>query len=149
MLRGFLAAKWVDAIEASGSNHPERRMATLQRLIWAEWVEPIWKTRNDILHGGTNQTNREENDRLAERMLWYMNHKEEVLTHHDQFLARFDMITVNKLRRKTKREWVRQLDVARLAYEREKHQKGLGQSTLHRYFGVVAPSTDPSAEAVT
>ena len=124
-------------------------MVSLQRLIWAKWVEPIWKTRNDILHGGKINANTEENEWLAEQILWYMNHKEEVLTHHDQFLARFDMMTVHKLQRKTKREWVRQLDVARLAYERERLQKGLGQSTLHRYFGVVAPTTDPSAEAVT
>ena len=149
MMRGFLAKKWFDAIETSGSKHPERRMIALQRMLWIEWVEPIWHTRNDILHGGHNNTNDAESQRLADRLLWYRSHRENLLAHHDQSLARFDLTSIQKMRRGTRRECVRQLDIARVAYEKEKFQIGQGQSTLHRYFGIADVTADPSAEGVT
>ena len=149
MMRGFLAKKWFEAIEASGSKHPERRMVALQRMMWIEWVEPIWHTRNDILHGGHNNTNDAESQRLADKMLWYRSHKEDLLAHHDRSLARFDLTSIQKMRRNTRRECVRQLDIARVAYEREKFQVGQGQPTLHRYFGIADVTADPSAEGVT
>ena len=148
-LRGYIAKKWETAIEASGSKHPERRVVALQRLIWAEWVAPCWATRNDILHGGKNNTTIAENQRLADRMLWYMQHKNDVLAHHDRYLAKYDMIVVQRLQGRTKREWVRQLDIARAAYEREKFQKTQNQRTLHSYFGIAEPASDPAAEGVT
>ena len=55
MQRGYIASKWKDAIKDAGSKHPDRRMTTLLRLIWDNGTDPIWKTRNEILHGPSSK----------------------------------------------------------------------------------------------
>ena len=42
MMRGFLAAEWCTAIQDSGVQQPDRRMISIQCLIWDKWVTPIW-----------------------------------------------------------------------------------------------------------
>lgn len=41
MLRGFLASKWMTALEDSGVQAPERKMNALQRMIWEDLVNPM------------------------------------------------------------------------------------------------------------
>ena len=41
MLRGFLASKWMTALEDSGVQAPERKMNALQRIIWEDLVNPM------------------------------------------------------------------------------------------------------------
>ena len=48
MLRDFLAQGWMTAISAAGSSHPERRMNTLQHMIWDTIMDPLWQERNTI-----------------------------------------------------------------------------------------------------
>ena len=48
MVRGFLATGWMDALKLAGVKNPERKMNTLQALVWDTVVEPIWQQRNKL-----------------------------------------------------------------------------------------------------
>ena len=75
MMRGFLAAEWYTAIQDSGDQQPDRRMISIQRLIiWDEWVTPIWRNHNDLIHKQANRYQASEDRGLNERILWYVEH---------------------------------------------------------------------------
>ena len=69
---GYIASKWRDAIKDAGPKHHERRsMTVLLCLIWEHWVEPIWKTRNEILYGPSNEYIIAEDRKPSEQIAWY------------------------------------------------------------------------------
>ena len=83
MARGFLVKGWQEAIETTGVKHPDRKMSALQRLVWSEVVTPLWNTRNDILHKGENKHKEHEDQFLAEKISWYVRHRQDLLWFHD------------------------------------------------------------------
>ena len=145
MLRGFLAAEWCTAMQDSGVKEPELRMISLQRLIWDEWVTPIWRNRNELMHKQVNRHQAAEDRGLNERILWYVEHRHELLSHHDQFLASIDLSRLDGMRRKTKKKWLTHLDKAEAAYRIELKARKKGQHTMWSYLGMA----DPSKEGVT
>ena len=46
MLRGFLAKGWMEAMIRQGFPSPERKMNTLQEILWIGITDPLWKERN-------------------------------------------------------------------------------------------------------
>ena len=100
MTRGFLATGWMTALVESGCPNPERRMNTLQTMVWDEFAFPMWAQRNEILHQSkqTDEYHREEDNRLAAKITWYQQHKRELLSHHDQWLAKQDLTTLHRKR---------------------------------------------------
>lgn len=143
MLRGFLAKSWADALKDSGiKSKVERAMNKLQRLIWMEWIEPIWKTRCDILHRGRNEYDAVKDAKLSADIVWYVEHRRDVLSYHDQFLAGMDLSRLHRMRLKTKKKWMYHLTKARDAYDRECKLLAKGQSTLESFFETLIPSTD-------
>ena len=134
MVRGFIATGWYEAIKATGAKYPERKMNALLRLVWGEVVLPMWQTRNDIMHRRENKNKEMEDRALAEKLMWYLDHRRDVLSHHDAFLARVDASTLHRVRLETKREWIRRLDVARDAYTNELKQRANSQNVITRYL---------------
>ena len=130
MTRGFLARGWMTTLVESGCPNPERQMNTLQTMVWEEFAFPMWSQCNEILHKSkqTDSYHREEDNRLAAKITWYQQHKHELLLHHDQWLAKQDLTRLHRMRRETKREWVRILDKARQAYDNELNQVASSQN---------------------
>ena len=91
MIRGFLAQGWMEALIEAKVDNPERRMNTLQRMVWEVVVDPLWQTRNNILHEDKNKYNTAENEKLTAKLVWYEEHKEELLSGYDQHLASMDI----------------------------------------------------------
>ena len=134
MARGFLVEAWQDAIAATGARNPERKMDTLQRLVWGSVVQPLWLTRNDILHGKENKHKEHEESTLMEKISWYVRHRGSLLSFHDQSLAEIDLSRLHRMKRATKQAWVRHLDIARKAYVNELRQRASKQNVITRYF---------------
>ena len=42
MLMGFLAKRWLETMEETGTTSTCRKMNALQELIWTEIIDPIW-----------------------------------------------------------------------------------------------------------
>ena len=133
MARGFLARGWMDALEENGVDKPERKMEALQLMLWDVVVQPLWHTRNHILHRTQNKHHAVESERLGERIKWYVKHKHRLLSVYDRYLARFDISTIHRMDRHTRAAWVRHLDVAREAYNNELRQKAQGRNVITRY----------------
>lgn len=142
MIRGFVAAQWEIAMDELGVSKPDSKADTILRLMWEEVLTPLWNTRNDILHRQNNAFREVEGDRLAERIQWYFEHKQELLSVHDHHLARFDVATIHRMNCETRRQWVRHLDIARAAYENELAQRADNQPIITRYFSVVPPAVE-------
>ncbi|KAL9183004.1 LOW QUALITY PROTEIN: hypothetical protein ACHAXT_004791 [Thalassiosira profunda] len=137
MLRGFLVKGWEAAIAATGANHPDRLADAMQQLIGDEIIDPMWATRNDILHRQQNNFDAVEQEQMAEC-------NGEVLSSYDQSLARFDEGTIHRLSRRTRREWLRQLDNAKAAYERDRRTMARPQQRITRYFQHQQPHPQPT-----
>ena len=148
MLRGYLATAWVEAIESCGGTNVDRKMNSIQRLLWDTYFMAIWKRRNTTLHDEENKYNTAEDRALTERIEWYVEHKEEALAAADQFLASHDITTLHRMRRATKREWVRHLDRVRESYELELKQRASRQNMITRYLHPTTTnnSSDSSGE---
>ena len=69
-------------------------------------------------------------------ILWYVEHKNEVLAYQDRFLAEIDTTLLYKMHRKTKRKWLDHLEKVRAAFDREKALPDRRQTTLDRFFGL-------------
>ena len=147
MIRGFFATGWVLAIKDNECSQPERAMNALQRMVRDSIINPLWKVRNDILHRMKNNFDAVEEERMAERLVWYSMHKHEVLDSYDHFLARYDVSQIHSMTRATKREWLRHLDAAREAFEKQRAQRAQGQNSIMQYFQVLNVGPAPRGAA--
>lgn len=117
-----------------GSQHPERKVDTLQRLVWDEAVLPLWDTRNDTMHRSKNRHTTCEDAMLSETIQWYVLHRHNLLSTHDEFLIEIDLSTLHRMRPETKRKWLHHLNIAREAYNNEKRQLASKQNIITRYM---------------
>ena len=65
-------------------------------------MDPLWQERNDIKHRKDNAYDAADDERLTVRIVWYVEHRHELMDHHDQFLAEIDLTRLNRMRRETK-----------------------------------------------
>ena len=109
-------------------------MDALQHLVWDDVVQPLWHTRNDILHGMENKHKERKESSLMEKISWYVRYRGDLLSFHDQSLAKIDISTLHRMKHATKQAWVRHLDIARKAYANELRQLASKQDSITRYF---------------
>ena len=105
-------------------------MISLQRLIWDEWVVPIWQNRSELMHMQVNQYQAAEDCGLNERILWYVEHRHKLLSHHDQLLVSIDLSRLGGMRRKTNEKWLTHLRKAEVAYCIKLKAQKTGQHTM-------------------
>jgi hypothetical protein len=80
MARGFLTRQWKHAIHPS--RNPPRVMVRLQRLIWMDFFEPLWKNRNDLLHHTVNLYTQEDDSKLTDSITHYCENCHKTATHY-------------------------------------------------------------------
>ncbi len=118
-------------------------MNKLQRMVWMDFFEPLWKNRNELLHQQKNNYERAEDAALTEQLVWYQSNRHTLLAHHDHFLLHdIDLSTFHTMPSRQKREWIRHLTAAKLANTQELTLKKTNQHSLFRYRRPVnAPPT--------
>ena len=132
-VKGYLSYGWLRLLRSYDSHQPERRLARLIRIIWDDLIDPIWTTRNDILHHHTNYVSEGTHAQLGDRLIWYTQHREE-LSRSDQFLTWHTLGQIEAMSSNQRREWVRHLDVARAAWATERAVLATGQRIITQYF---------------
>ena len=132
--RGYLSVKWYNHLKFLKVPNPERRIDSLLQIIWEDIFDPLWGQRNSILHEEKNKYNVAEDKILSDKLIWYVQNKHALLAYQDHFLAKHDLTTLHRMRRATKREWIRHLDRARQAYENEQKKRASDQNVITRYF---------------
>ena len=63
-----------------------------------------------------------------------MRHRDEVLAHQDWYMVGYKESDLKRLKRRTKRRWLKNLDSVREAYEREKETRTEGQRLITDFF---------------
>ena len=132
--RGYVSTEWYTHLKFLGVSNPKRRVDSMLKMIWHDIFDPLWDQRNRILHDETNKYNVAEDKALSTRLTWYVRNKHSLLAYQDHFLANHDVNNLHRMRRATKREWIRHLDKAKLAYENERRQRASSQNVIIRYY---------------
>jgi hypothetical protein len=81
--RGFLSSKWVDLLRVFSTPFPQRKMAGFLRLLWLDFVEPMWMARNEISHQRRNFNALFKAVTVSDWLHWYLDNPQ-VLSHGDQ-----------------------------------------------------------------
>ena len=124
----------MDALELAGVKNLERKMNTLQALVWDTIAEPIWQQKNKLQHSAENKYTKRDGEQLDTKMLWILEHKQELLACGNHFLAKMCKTEFRNTKRKSKKKWLHNLEIAqrRHAIERYHHKKG--QRVITSYF---------------
>ena len=110
-------------------------MNTIQRMISDIVLDPLWQEHNKNKHWKDNKYNKTDDEHLSARIVWYVEHRHEMVDHHDQFLMEIDLTRLSGMRREMKRKWIYHLNIARRAWEIEREQKNKHQQVITRFFG--------------
>ncbi len=126
--RGFLSLKWTDLLTDLSIPFPMRKMAGFLKLLWLDFVEPLWRARNKISHQRANLHALAEAVTVTERLSWYLDNPH-VISHGDQqqFLTytRDSVALMTPFARAT---LIRDLDTVRALFVIENQQRASGQS---------------------
>ena len=94
----------------------------------------MWRARNDIVHHGSNHTRQADESRIDRQLIWFKNNYTMSIARTDFRLASYDVDSLHTLTLQSKRERLRQLNVAKAAFELEQTITAQGQQMITRYF---------------
>ena len=90
---------------------------------------------------------------MSEKYIWYASNKQNFLTAHNQFLARFDVTQIHSKKREPKHERIRQMYVAMKVYNKDRAQQSRNQHTVTKYMewqsGLPKKITEQNENAAT
>ena len=61
-------------------------------------MDSLWQEWNEIKHQKENEHNTAEDEHLSETIRWYVEHRHEILNHHDQFMMETDLTKLGGMR---------------------------------------------------
>lgn len=132
-VRGFLSSEWLRLLRPMTNKPADRLLVRVIRIIWDRFINPLWTTRNNILHRHDNYVSETLHAELGDRLQWYTQNKTE-LSRQDQHLADFTSAQIETMSTRQRREWVRHLDIARDAWAKERAILATGQTLITRFF---------------
>ena len=124
----------MDALELAGVKNLERKISTLQALVWDTVAEPIWQQRNKLQHAAENEYTKRDGEQLDTQMLWILEHNQELLACGDHFLAEMCKTEFRNMKRKTKKKWLHKLKIAQRRHALEMYQHKKDQREINSYF---------------
>jgi hypothetical protein len=133
-IRGFLSIEWLYLLRHTHHNRPENVLTNIIGFLWHEFITPIWKVRNNILHRSKNLTTSAMEARLDDTLRWYLDNKNTALSRTDHFLIQYTSDDLHTITINAKKEWVRHLDQAKAAWDIERLQTQKGQTVLTKFF---------------
>ena len=132
-VRGFLSSEWLRLLRPMTNKPADRLLVRVIRIIWDRFIDPLWTTRNNILHRHDNYVSETLHAELGDRLQWYTQNKTE-LSRQDQHLADFTSAQIEAMSMRQRREWVRHLDIAKDAWAKERAILATGQTLITRFF---------------
>ena len=133
--RGFLSRRWIDAFAAHGCSNPHRTLKSIIYMLWIDFTDTLWRTRNTIAHDGTNLHTMAQERTVDTNLQWFITHYKEVLSHHDYKLVDHLLLTsLDTLSFRIKRQWLTHLETAKGAHATFLARPHKGQRLLTQYF---------------
>jgi hypothetical protein len=138
MLQGFLSRSWRDALQTSGfkGNH-QLGLKHLHLLLWNQLFQRIWDTRNFVLKKTPNRYNAAEGASLEQKLNWYREHRQTLLSLQDRHLANKDEEEIKKMGRLTRRKWVQHLDRLHEIHMKKSTPRDDGQIAITQHFEII------------
>ena len=140
-VRGLLSVEWLYLLRHTRHERPENVLTNIIWFLWHDFVIPIWKVRNNLLHRSKNLTTSAVEARLDDRLGWFLDNKHTALSRTDHFLTRYSRDDLLSLTLNAKKEWVRHLEQAKAAWDIERLQTHKGQSVLTKFFTRISALT--------
>jgi len=141
--RGYLVKEWYQALESTHHGDAHQQFYQLQKLIWYEVALPQWHERNRLAHGTQSFDKQIESAHLAEQLVWYSQHREEMPPGFHQRWANHSIDEISNMDLATRRMWVHHLKIGRQAVEMRAEQRKKSQRTLSFYFNEFGPPLPP------
>jgi hypothetical protein len=134
--RGIISVQWKHLLHDFSVEHPDRAITGFLRTIWNDFVDSIWRCRNEIAHKKDNLTQQVNEETWASRLMWFLEHKH-TLARADQFLLTFTAEDIQRMSGSYRRRLVQNLETVLEASRIERTQKERGQHVITRYFARV------------
>jgi hypothetical protein len=135
--RGYLVKAWVVALRETSQVtgvDPHQQFHQLQQLVWFDIVQPQWYIRNSIAHGPKSNLSMATSSRLTTLLLWYNEHRQEILLAYLQPIAERSIDNIHKMSSKAKKEWIYHLETASAAWKKTKKYHEGKQRTMIEYL---------------
>lgn len=133
MLRGFLSKQWTTALHSLGVTYPTRAISWTIQFLWYDYIDVIWRSRNDILHNTLNENTKLAESQMQDRLHWFLDNRS-CLSHGDWYLLTFTHTDIPLMTLRTQKELLRLLNRAHTVYTRELLTLEKGQSRITDYF---------------
>ncbi len=110
-------------------------------MIWFDIAWPQWMERNRVAKGhGSNVDQLEmESELLKRKLVWYCQHRHELLPIHQQQLANLQLHEIIWMRPATRRSWLHHIEAAATAWVHNKNIQSSNQQSILDFI----TSTDP------
>jgi hypothetical protein len=132
--RGFISLDWVDLLNEFSIPFPDRKMTGFLRLLWLDFVEPVWAARNEMAHQRLNLNALVETQSLCDRLYWYLENPHVLSLPDRQSLLTYTREEVPLMTAFVQATRIRELDTVRSLFVTESQQRDPGQSSLLRFF---------------
>ncbi len=142
--RGYLVQEWLQALEATHNGDAYQQFYQFQKIIWYEVAFPQWQERNRLAHGSKSHDKRIESAKLAEELVWYRQHQDELPPDFRQRWAGHSIDEISNMSLATRRLWLHHIKIAKDAYDMRKEQREQNkQDTLSYYFKAFSKPKQP------
>ena len=132
--RGYLVKEWLPALEETHNGDAHQQFYQFQKIMWYDIAFPQWQERNRIAHGSQSHDKRIESAKLAEQLIWYSQHRDELPPNFHQQWAKHSIDEINNMSLETRRLWLHHIKIAQEALKKQKEQREKHQGTLSSFL---------------
>lgn len=108
---GFLSNRWIEILEDFHVRYPQVKITSFLCLLWLEFTDKLWCTRNEIVHHQENANCLSLSQNYKSRLRWYLENTH-VLSQSDQFILHFTLTDIDHMTVRVKKHTLHHLDVA-------------------------------------
>ena len=96
-------------LEEFSMDNLERKVSAILKTIWVDFVDQLWRCRNDIAHLKLSLHKQQEEETWASRLQWFLCNADSI-AHTDQFLLNYPEEDIDKMSGFIRRTLVRNLE---------------------------------------
>ena len=131
--RGYLVSHWLEVVEDFGALNPESLLAGLQKRLWLEFTDQIWRNRNEVMHSANSNVQQQEEDQKVEKLKWFLQNVQAIAP-WDRFVLEYTEESIEYMSTYAKTRLVRNLETLQKVYAEEKLMVDKGQSIIRKFF---------------
>ena len=133
-VRGFLTQAWQDAADSASTEDTAEQIAAIIYSLWQLLFQPIWETRNNILHKTDSHVTTIQHESCNRDLSLFSQNAVAWLGPHNSFLGEYNIQYAKSWQLSTKHEMLKILTIAKTAYSNELRNPHPTQRRITAYF---------------